>query len=145
MQTLSLLTSICRRTARLLSFAVSIYGLLPFISADFRRDTLLMGLYCILPVLSFPVTLVSFRSLRLSVALHWLLVFGYVAVYSMLAWRTCAELGYCEGVLSTVFATTSTWRVRGLFLVAILNLALPILKENLRCEQAKATGIPAAL
>jgi hypothetical protein len=104
-----------------------------------------MGLYCILPVLSFPVTLVSFRSLRLSVALHWLLVFGYVAVYSMLAWRTCAELGYCEGVLSTLFATTSTWRVRGLFLVAILNLALPILKENLRCEQAKATGIPAAL
>ena len=145
MQTLSLLTSICRRTARLLSFAVSIYGLLPFTSADFRNDTLLMGLYCILPVLSFPVTLVSFRSLRLSVALHWLLVFGYVAVYSMLAWRTCAELGYCEGVLSTLFATTSTWRVRGLFLVAILNLALPILKENLRCEQAKATGIPAAL
>ena len=145
MQTLSLLTSICRRTARLLSFAVSIYGLLPFTSADFRSDTLLMGLYCILPVLSFPVTLVSFRSLRLSVAQHWLLVFGYVAVYSMLAWRTCAESGYCEGVLSTVFATTSTWRVRGLFLVAILNLALLILKENLRREQTKATGIPAAL
>lgn len=145
MQTLSLLTSICRRTARLLSFAVSIYGLLPFISADFRSDTLLVSLYCILPVLSFPVTLISFRSLRLSVALHWLLVFAYLAVFSMLAWRTCAEMGYCHGVLSTVFATMSTWRVRGLFLVAILNLALLILKENLQRKHEKATGIPAAL
>ncbi len=54
-------------------------------------------------------------------------------------------MGYCHGVLSTVFATMSTWRVRGLFLVAILNLALLILKENLQRKHEKATGIPAAL
>ena len=82
---------------------------------DFRQDTLVMVLYCILPVLSFPVTLISVRSLRWSVALHWILAPAYLAVYSLLNWRTCAELGYCESVLATVLVTTTTRRVRGFF------------------------------
>ncbi len=145
MQTLSLLTSLCRRFARLLSFAVSIYGLLPFLSADFRSNTVVMGLYCILPVLSFPVTLVSFRSLRWSVALHWLLAFSYLAVYSMLDWRTCAELGYCQGVLATVLVTASTRRALGLFLVAIFNVALIILESSSQRALDRARSIQAAL
>lgn len=138
MQTLSPLTSLCRRFARLLSFAVSVYGLLPFLSADFRSDAVVMSLYCILPVLSFPVTLVSFQSMRLSVMLHWLLAFGYLAVYSMLDWRTCAQLGYCQGVMATVLVTTTSWRVRGLFLVAILNLALLVLELNSQRGEVKS-------
>jgi hypothetical protein len=78
MRVLSLATSICRRVARLLSLAISVYGLLSFAWADFRQDTVVMSLFHILPVLSFPVTLLSFRWLRWAVALHWILALGYL-------------------------------------------------------------------
>src|SRR5271157_4298257 len=95
-------SGICRAAAGILSFAVSGYGLYSFASADLRRDTGVMILFCLLPALSFPVFLLSFRWFRWSAALHWLTAAGYLAIYSMLDWRTCAELGYCTGVLQTV-------------------------------------------
>lgn len=137
----SLLISIVQRFARLLSFAVSVYGLLAFWSADFRSDTVVMGLYCILPVLSFPVSILSYRSLRWAVVLHCFLAFGYLAVYSMLEWRTCAELGYCQGVPATVLATTASWRVRGLFLVALINGALLLFESKTHREKARGMRV----
>lgn len=144
MRVLSLVTLLCQGAARLLSFAVSVYGLLPFASADFRQDAAVMILYCVLPVLSFPVTLLFSRSLRWSVALHWILALGYLTAYSLLDWRTCAELGYCQGVLSTVFATLTGRRVQGVFAVAVLNLALLFLRRYLRSAQVESNGIRSA-
>ncbi len=104
-----------------------------------------MGFYGILPILSFPVTLVSFRSLRWSVALHWALAVGYLGVYSILDWRTCSELGYCQGVLATVLETSTVLRVRAVFAVAVLNLALLILKAKRPPGQYEAKRIQAKL
>lgn len=117
-------TLICRRIVRLLSFAVSLLGLLSLALADFRQDALLIGLFFVLPVLSFPITLLSFRWLRWSVALQWALALGYLAVYSRLDWRTCSAAGYCQGAMATVLVTLTAWPVQVLFLVAVLNLAL---------------------
>jgi len=139
MRALSLATSTCQWFARVLSFAVSFFGLFSFLSADFRRDVVPMSLYCVLPVLSFPVTLLSFRSLRGSVALHLIVALGYLAAYSILDWRTCSELGYCHGVASTVLDTMTAQLVQALFAVAALNLALLILKRKLMRTQGAAS------
>jgi hypothetical protein len=114
---------ICRWAVAPGSLLVSAYGVYLFEGADFRRDTLEMGLYCGLPFLSFPVFLLSFWSLRWSVAMHWILAAGYLAVYSALDWRTCAEMGYCHGVMQTVLQTLATRPVGGVSAVAVLNLA----------------------
>jgi hypothetical protein len=117
------ISSLCRLAVAPGSLLVSAYGVYLFEGADFRRDTLEMGLYCGLPFLSFPVFLLSFWSLRWSVAMHWILAAGYLAVYSALDWRTCAEMGYCHGVMQTVLQTLATRPVGGVFAVAVLNLA----------------------
>lgn len=124
MRVRSLAALICQRIARLLSFAVSVLGLLSLAWTDLRPDTVVVDLFFILPVLSFPVTLLSFRWLRWSAALQWVLALGYLATYSLLDWRTCAELGYCEGVLPVVLTTLTSWQVQILFAVAIVNLPL---------------------
>lgn len=136
----TLMLSICQRVARLLSFAVSLYGLLSLALTSFRPGAVLISLFYILPVLSFPVTLLSFRWLRWSVACQWVLAMGYLTVYSMLNWRTCAELGYCQGVAATVLETLTTAWVQVLFAVAVFNLALLWLKNRLRPAQDEANA-----
>ena len=132
MKARSVTAFICRWAVAPGSLLVSAYGVYLFEGADFRRDTLEMGLYCGLPILSFPAFLLSFWSLRWSVAMHWLLAAGYLAVYSALDWRTCAEMGYCHGVLQTVLQTLTTRPVGGVFAVAVLNLAALTLKKDAR-------------
>lgn len=132
MRVLAGATVTCRRIARLLSFAVTLLGLLSLAVADFRQDALLMGLFFFLPVLSFPITLLSFRRLGWSVALQWMLALGYLAVYSRLDWRTCSDAGYCRGAMATVLVTLTAWPVRVLFAVAVFNLALLWLSKMAR-------------
>jgi hypothetical protein len=140
MKARSVATWICQRTARLLSLAVSAYGLVPLIRANFQQDPLLISLYCFLPILSFPVTLLSIRWLRLSVVIHWILALVYLTAFSMLDWRTCTAYGYCEGVPHTVIVTLSTWRAQGVIAVAVLNLALLFLKADTHKENLAADG-----
>lgn len=134
--------SICRRIARLLSFAISLYGLVSFAWIDCRQDTFAMILFWILPVLSFPVTLLSFRSLRWSIALHWILALGYLAVYSFLDWRTCAELGYCQGLLPVVLITLFAWPLQVMTAIAVLNSIFALLVRNpdLAPDEPRAMG-----
>jgi hypothetical protein len=118
-----MVANVFRVVAGVLSLAVLGYGARSCGSADFRQDAVLMGLFCILPLLSLPVFLLSFKWSRCSAALQWIFAVGYLAVYSMLDWRTCAELGYCRGVAWTVFETSKARPVEAYFAVAVFSLA----------------------
>jgi hypothetical protein len=91
-----------------------------------------MGLYCALPLLCFPVFLLSFKSLRWSVTLHWILAAGYLAVYTALDWRTCSESGYCVNVMQTSLQTVTARPVEAVFAVAAFHLAALILQRKAR-------------
>jgi hypothetical protein len=114
------------------SLLVTAYGVYSYSGADFGRDTLAMGLFCVLPMLSFPVFLLSFKSLRWSVTTHWILAAGYLAVYSALDWRACSEFWYCHGLLSTVLQTLTTRPVEASFAVAAFNLSALIMRRKAR-------------
>jgi hypothetical protein len=127
MRVQSMVGRLNRILAGVLSFAVSGYGAYSCTWADFHQDAVWTALLCILPLLSFPVFLVSFKWPRWALALHWLLATSYLAVYSMLDWRTCAELGYCRSVPFTVFETLRALPVEAYFVVAIFNLGARLL------------------
>jgi hypothetical protein len=129
--------SLCRSVAGLLSFFVTAYGAISFEFANLRQDTLAMSLFCAFPFLSFPVFLMSFRSLRWSVRMHWILAAGYLAVYSVLDWRTCSERGYCQGVIRTVLQTLTAGAMQAVFAVAVFHLAALLLRGRGRSEQEK--------
>jgi len=122
MRVQSMVADIFRAIAGVLSFAVSGFGAYSCGWADFRQDVLLTALFCILPLLSLPAFFLSLRWFRWGVALQWILAASYLAVYSMLDWRTCAELGYCRGAAWTVFETLKTRPVEACFAVAVFNL-----------------------
>jgi hypothetical protein len=105
------------------SIAVSMYGLYVYSGANLNLDTLMTRLYCFVPLLSFPVFVLSFWYRRLSIGLHWAMAIVYLVVYSMLDWRTCSELGYCSGVLVTVLQTLLTLPALVTLAVAFLNLS----------------------
>ena len=132
MQARSVIALFCRWVVAIGSFLVTAYGLYSFDRAEFGRDMLAMSLFCVLPFLSFPVFLQSFRSLRWSVAMHWILAAGYLAVYSALDWRTCSEMGYCHGVMQTVLQTLTVRPVEAVFAVAVFNLATLHLQRKAR-------------
>lgn len=134
---------VCRAVVGIGSFFVSAYGVYSFEFANLKQDTLAMGLFCALPLLSFPAFLLSFKSLRWSVRMHWILAAGYLAVYSMLDWRTCSEWGYCHGVARVVLQSLTAKPVQAVSAVAVLNLAAlllqgkrPSAQDNLFCELA---------
>jgi len=118
-----IISLLCRTIAGLGSLVISAYGVYAASWTNFYQDTVLVSLFCMLPILSFPVFLLSFRTARWSVALHWISAIGFLAVFSMVEWRTCAELGYCEGLLRTVLVTLSAHPVEAAFGVAVINLA----------------------
>jgi hypothetical protein len=132
MKTRTVISVLCRSIAAVGSLLVSAYGAYCFDGADFRRDALAMSLFCILPALSFPVFLFSFWSLRWSVATHWILAAGYLAVYSLLDWRTCSELGTCHSLLQVVLLTLTAGPVEAPFAVAAFNLAALLLRSKKR-------------
>ena len=54
----------------------------------------------------------------------------YLGSYSVLNWRTCAELGYCETIMATVMQTLSTNTVLGFFAVVILSLVAMLIDDH---------------
>ncbi|HEY6487521.1 MAG: hypothetical protein WCC26_02290 [Terracidiphilus sp.] len=93
---------------------VTLHGLYGVYGLDFRRDTLVSVLYCLLPFLSFFVFL-FIKAPKLETSLFALIAGGYLAAYSMLDWRTCDALGYCTSVTATVFKTLCTKAVLASF------------------------------
>ena len=108
--------------AGILSAGVTLYGVYSAIAIDFRQDTILTGLYCLLPFLSFPVFLLVRPADRSAFILAALAV-GYVCAFTALNWRTCAELGYCGSIVSTLIETLTTRMVLAYFGVAIFRYA----------------------
>jgi hypothetical protein len=132
MKARSVLSLLCRSIVGIGSFLVSAHGLYSYLGADSARDMVAMGLYCALPLLCFPVFLLSFKSLRWSVTLHWMLAAAYLAVYSALDWRTCSDSGYCVSVMQTLSQTVTARPVEAAFGVAVFNLAALILQRKTR-------------
>jgi len=120
MRVLALATLTCRRIARLLSFAATLLGLLSLALGRFSTRCVAYRPVLFLADLEFPITLLSFRWLRWSVALQWALALGYLAVYSRLDWRTCAEAGYCQGAIAIVLCDSD--RVAGAGIVCGCSL-----------------------
>jgi|ERR1700691_3825079 hypothetical protein len=132
MKARSVFSWLCRLVAAAGSFLVTAYGVYSYLGADFARDTLAMGMFCALPMLCFPVFLLSFKSSRWSATLHWILAAAYLAVYSSLDWRTCSDSGYCGGVIHTVLQTFLARPVEAVFAVAAFNLAALIFERKPR-------------
>lgn len=107
--------------AAVASVGVSFYGVYAVMGVDLRQDTLLSCLYCGLPLLCFPVFVFLRPQSRSAFALS-LMALTYLGAYSALNWRTCSELGYCQGMLATVMQTLSTNVVLAFFGVVILQL-----------------------
>lgn len=115
--------------AGILSAGVSIFGIQAALGVDLRQDTLLVCLYGGLPLLCFPVFLLV-RPPSRSTFLLSLMALTYLGAYSTLNWRTCSELGYCQGMLSTVMQTLSTNMVLAFFAVVILNLIALLVNDQ---------------
>ena len=127
-----MLSWLCRLVTAAGSLLVSAYGVYSYMGADFARDMLAMGMFCALPMLSFPVFLLSFKSLRWSASLHWILAAAYLAVYTALDWRTCSESAYCVSVMQTLLQPLTARPVEAVFGVAVFNLAALILQRKAR-------------
>jgi hypothetical protein len=93
-----------------------------FTESGLRHDSVLSVTFCLLPMLSFPVFLFGFWRIRHSVLLHCLLAVAYLAIYSIMDWRTCAEHDICGSALATVAKTFTAPAVEATFAVAISHL-----------------------
>jgi hypothetical protein len=103
------------------SAGVTLHGIYNALRVDLRQDSLLTGAYCLLPILCFPVFLLV-RPARRAALLLAAMALGFLAAYSALSWRTCAELGYCTSIVATVWETLKT-RISLTFLaVAAISL-----------------------
>jgi hypothetical protein len=120
----------------LLSAGLTLYGMFSFYSVDFRQDRLLTILFCLLPVLSFPAFLLV-RPARRSVALQAVIAPAYLVVYSILDWRTCAELEYCGSVFSTFLETLRTPQVLACLGAAIASFAALVVDRRRPSEMGK--------
>jgi hypothetical protein len=112
-----------------LSLEVTLHAIYAAWAIDLRADPLVTYSYCISPGLMFLVFLLV-RPPRAKAALLWLLAAGYLLTASVLNWRTCAELGYCSTVASTVIETFRTKPVSAAFAVALLSSALAISSQR---------------
>jgi hypothetical protein len=115
--------------AAILSAGISVYGVWSAMSIDLRQDTALSLVYCAMPVLCFPVYFLVRPARRSAFALS-LMALTFLATYSILNWRTCSELGYCESVIATVMQTLSTNVVLAYFAVVILNLIALLVDDH---------------
>lgn len=120
-----------RALAGILSGFVSLHGVYAARGVDFRADAVLTALYCLLPMLSFPV-FIFVRSQRFEIALQTGLALGYLTTYTMLNWRTCAELGYCGTVAATVFETVRVHSVEAALGVIMACAVAQALKGNVK-------------
>lgn len=99
---------------------VSLHGIWNLYGLDFRIDTLISVLYCLLPFLSIFVFLFV-KPPRLEVSLHALIAVGYLSTYSLLNWRTCTGFGYCTTVVSTIGTTLRTKPILAAFGVVLFS------------------------
>jgi hypothetical protein len=99
---------------------VSLHGVWNLYGLDFRIDTLISVLYCLLPFLSFFVFL-FIKKPKLEVVVHFLIAVGYLATYSFLNWRTCTGFGDCTTMGETVRITFQTKPVLAAFVVLVLT------------------------
>jgi hypothetical protein len=111
-----------RTAAGICSLFLSIRGFGGAYGIDFRVDTLVSTIYVVLPLASFFIFLFV-KVPKLEVSLHTIVAIGYLTTFSMLNWRTCAELGYCGSVASTVFGTLKIKPVLAAFGVIVFSVA----------------------
>jgi hypothetical protein len=114
--------------AGILSFLVMGWGLYSVMSVDFRLNPALTILYCAIPILCFPLFLLV--RLRRKPA-WWMGVAGcaFLAVYSMLNWRSCSALAVCGSVAGTVWMTLWTFPVLAFFCTTVASWAAMALRE----------------
>ena len=117
---------------------VSLHGFYGVYGIDFRRDTLVSVLYCIFPVLSFFIFLFV-KAAKCELSLYIVIAIGYLTTFSMLNWRTCAEMGYCGTVASTVLETLETKPVLAAFAVVLCALLAILIGSR-----PEKTSVPSA-
>ena len=115
--------------AAILSAGVSVHGVWSAMSIDLQQDTVLSFVYCAMPVLCFPVFLLVRPASRSTFVLS-LMALTLLGTYSVLNWRTCAELGYCQGVIGTVLQTLNTNVMLAFFAVVILNFIALLVDDH---------------
>jgi hypothetical protein len=115
--------------AAVVSIGVSVHGIWTAMSIDFRQDTVLTSVYCAMPILCFPVFFLV-RPASRSTFLLSLMALTFLGSYSVLNWRTCSELGYCESMMATTMQTLSTDMVLAFFAVVILNLIALLVDDH---------------
>lgn len=112
----------------ILCMMVSFRGVLSVYGMDFRINPIISTIYCTLPTLSILVFALMKRP-RAEFLAHLAIAVGYLASFSFLNWRTCAELGYCSTVAATVW---ETFRIRpvlyawGVVLLALLAIVMDL-------------------
>jgi len=115
--------------AGIISAGVSTLGVWSVLAVDLKQDTVLSCVYCVLPILCLPVFILVRPQNRSSLLLS-LMALTYLGTYSILNWRTCSELGYCESVMTTVMQTLNTNSVLGFFAVVILSLIALLVDDH---------------
>lgn len=121
--------SVLIAVSAVVSAGVSVRGVWSALSIDMRQDTALTIVYCAMPILCFPVLLILRPLSRSTFALS-LMALTFVGTYSVLNWRTCSELGYCESVIATVMQTINTDFALAYFGVVILNLVALLIDDK---------------
>lgn len=109
-----------RTAAGACALFVSLHGIWNIYGLDFRIDTLISVLYCLLPFASFFVFLFV-KAPRIEVSLHGLIAAGYLSAYSFLNWRTCEGFGYCTTVGATIEMTFRTKPILAAFAVVFFS------------------------
>ena len=111
-----------------LGAGVSLYAVYAAYATDFRPNPVLTTIYCILPAVCFP-TFVLIRRVRRAAVLLAIGALCFLSAYSALNWRTCAELGYCGSIVSTVLDTLKTRVVLAFFAVAVISFIATAINE----------------
>ena len=107
-----------RTAAGVCSLFVSLHGIWNIYGLDFRVDTVLSVLYCLIPFLSF-FFFVFVKRVHRELLLHAVLAAGYLAAYTSLNWRSCLANGYCTTLGSTIGMTLRTKPVLAAFAVVV--------------------------
>lgn len=109
-----------RTITGILSMVVTMHAAYSALGVDFRFNSIVSILYCVLPGLSFFVFLFA-KPARLEIALHAAIAIGFLIVSTALAWRACAELGYCSTVGSTTLEVAKAMPMMAAFGVAVFS------------------------
>jgi hypothetical protein len=116
----------------ILGAIITLDGIYIALRVDLRQDSVLTGTYCLLPILCFPAFLFLRRTRRATVLAVLACVF--LAAYSALSWRTCAELGYCGSIVSTVLQVLPRPSVLAFFAIAAIAFALSRIQDRRSAE-----------